>query len=332
MNPEIEKLIKMALADGQITDKEREIILRKAEKIGLDVDEVEMYLEGSLASNMPNNSSKIIQETNVNLESKPLISEIANTRNFTPKIVKPIEPALLNHENELKLKISELSDSKKVLFDNLENLIKAIKVPHGDLDIKKRDVDKKIYLLQNEFDENSKKYIGEFISEINNSISKKYGPSNLIFKNPEQFIGLDVNEIKSLINKDGLWDSSELTIKRRKYYKLYINLIYAYVFFIVIMFFVVDSSDEMGILLCISFFVIGFLYKMVDKYNTLIEDNKMNFTDENINSIVTKIRKNYNSKFEQLVTLKSQINDLKISQNKLKLKDISEYEIFLSTK
>ena len=32
MNPEIEKLIKMALADGQITDKEREIILRKAEK------------------------------------------------------------------------------------------------------------------------------------------------------------------------------------------------------------------------------------------------------------------------------------------------------------
>lgn len=46
MNPEIEKLIEMALADGRVTDKEREIILRKAEKLGLDVDEVEMYLEG----------------------------------------------------------------------------------------------------------------------------------------------------------------------------------------------------------------------------------------------------------------------------------------------
>ncbi len=46
MHLEIEKLIEMALADGQVTEKEREIILRKAEKLGLDVDEVEMYLEG----------------------------------------------------------------------------------------------------------------------------------------------------------------------------------------------------------------------------------------------------------------------------------------------
>jgi uncharacterized membrane protein YebE (DUF533 family) len=48
MNPEIDKLINIALTDGQVTDKEREIILRKAEKLGLDVDEVEMYLESNL--------------------------------------------------------------------------------------------------------------------------------------------------------------------------------------------------------------------------------------------------------------------------------------------
>ena len=50
MHPEIDKLIEMSLADGQVSDKEREIILRKAEKLGLDVDEVEMYLEGRLGS------------------------------------------------------------------------------------------------------------------------------------------------------------------------------------------------------------------------------------------------------------------------------------------
>jgi len=32
MHPEIENLIIMVLADGQLTNKEREIILRKAEK------------------------------------------------------------------------------------------------------------------------------------------------------------------------------------------------------------------------------------------------------------------------------------------------------------
>ena len=49
-HPEIEKLIKIGLVDGHVTDKEREIILRKAEKLGLDIDEVEMYLESNFGS------------------------------------------------------------------------------------------------------------------------------------------------------------------------------------------------------------------------------------------------------------------------------------------
>ena len=49
MNSEIENLINMALADGEVTEKERGIILRKAEEIGLDRDEVEMILDGKIA-------------------------------------------------------------------------------------------------------------------------------------------------------------------------------------------------------------------------------------------------------------------------------------------
>ena len=45
MNPEIENLINMALADGEVTEKERAIILRKAESLGIDKDEVEMILD-----------------------------------------------------------------------------------------------------------------------------------------------------------------------------------------------------------------------------------------------------------------------------------------------
>jgi hypothetical protein len=40
MNPEIEKLIELSLVDGEITDKEKSIILKKAEKFGEDPDEV----------------------------------------------------------------------------------------------------------------------------------------------------------------------------------------------------------------------------------------------------------------------------------------------------
>ena len=49
MNPEIEKLIDFALADGVISVKEREIIRMKAEKLGEDPDEVEMILDAKLA-------------------------------------------------------------------------------------------------------------------------------------------------------------------------------------------------------------------------------------------------------------------------------------------
>jgi len=49
MNLEIEKLIDIALADGEVTEKERAIILRKAEYLGEDKDEVEMILDGKIA-------------------------------------------------------------------------------------------------------------------------------------------------------------------------------------------------------------------------------------------------------------------------------------------
>lgn len=49
MHPDLENLINIALADGELTEKKREIIIRKADALGEDKDEVEMILEGKLA-------------------------------------------------------------------------------------------------------------------------------------------------------------------------------------------------------------------------------------------------------------------------------------------
>jgi hypothetical protein len=49
MHPEIENLINMALADDEVTEKERNIILKKAVALGLDQDEVGMILDGKIA-------------------------------------------------------------------------------------------------------------------------------------------------------------------------------------------------------------------------------------------------------------------------------------------
>lgn len=42
---EIEKLIELALADGEITEKEKQILFKRAEVEGIDLDEFEMVLE-----------------------------------------------------------------------------------------------------------------------------------------------------------------------------------------------------------------------------------------------------------------------------------------------
>ena len=48
LTPELEQLIKYALEDGVLTDKERSVLMRKAQAAGADLDEFEMILEAKL--------------------------------------------------------------------------------------------------------------------------------------------------------------------------------------------------------------------------------------------------------------------------------------------
>jgi len=47
-NDQIENLINLALADGELTEKEKQILFRKAEAAGIDLDEFEMVLDAKL--------------------------------------------------------------------------------------------------------------------------------------------------------------------------------------------------------------------------------------------------------------------------------------------
>lgn len=48
LTPELEQLIQYALEDGVLTDKERAVLMKKAEAVGADLDEFEMILEAKL--------------------------------------------------------------------------------------------------------------------------------------------------------------------------------------------------------------------------------------------------------------------------------------------
>lgn len=49
-DPQLEKLVDMALEDGVITEKEKDILMKRAKSLGIDLDEFEMYLDSRLAS------------------------------------------------------------------------------------------------------------------------------------------------------------------------------------------------------------------------------------------------------------------------------------------
>lgn len=42
---ELDELIKEYLTDGIITSKERQVLLKKAQQMGLDVDEIDLYID-----------------------------------------------------------------------------------------------------------------------------------------------------------------------------------------------------------------------------------------------------------------------------------------------
>ena len=75
MHPEIENLINMALADGEVTEKERAVILRKAEALSEDKDEIEMILEGTIALYNKQKNSLNLQIERVNTSKEGVVKK-----------------------------------------------------------------------------------------------------------------------------------------------------------------------------------------------------------------------------------------------------------------
>lgn len=48
LTPELEQLVEFALEDGELTEKERSVLMKKAQEAGMDLDEFEMFLNAKL--------------------------------------------------------------------------------------------------------------------------------------------------------------------------------------------------------------------------------------------------------------------------------------------
>lgn len=313
MHPEIDKLIEMALTDGQVTDKEREIILRKAEKLGLDVDEVEMVIEGKL--NSPNT---ILVKNTI-----PEKDDISSVRNYIPRKAIHVEFSPLNKENEIKLRIAKLQMIEMIFIHKLKNVFLVVNKDFDEITSYKQE----LYLISDNLNKKLKLLNDEvtrkIVDKINLSISDNFGKTSLIIDNPTRLIGLNTQEMSKLISNEGTWDVSLLNRKRMKY-KLYSIL--GIIGSVIIMYSeVVEYSTDLisfqSILILVLFICIGYLGYV----NKQLKEQVMNFNSNDIEIVISEVLKNFNNEIDTIRKIKDEINKLEKILKKIESKSISQY-------
>lgn len=130
MHPEIENLIDMALADGEVTGKERAIILRKADSLGEDKDEVEMILDGKIAllrKEQNSTQSNLSSKSNKEGDLKKCPSCGAPVQSFATKCLDcGHEFRNIDSSNSIKKFFKMLNDLESTSKEDTDNPLKAI--------------------------------------------------------------------------------------------------------------------------------------------------------------------------------------------------------------
>lgn len=110
-NEKLEALISAALADGVLTEKEKQVLLKKAEAMGIDLDEFEMVLEGRLAKCQKEKAEKEPQSAKPTQKKKAIPQELDDLiqEYLTDGIISAKErQVLLNKAMSLGLNVDEV--------------------------------------------------------------------------------------------------------------------------------------------------------------------------------------------------------------------------------
>ena len=179
MNKEFIELLKVALTDGVITPAERQVLLKKAQSLGVDIDEADMYISAE------------IQKLEMQLEAtkkKELGRACPNCGTSIPQLASKCpacgEPITAEASKELK-----------VVLNNLESALVLLK-SGKDVDKSRAEVERYIREAKLYHDNNAK--INMLVDEVKKEMlivaerAKKEKWFKYTIKNPWFWIGLGV--------------------------------------------------------------------------------------------------------------------------------------------
>ncbi len=135
MHPDLEKFVDMALDDGILTDKEREILFRKAEKLGEDLDEFEMELEFRLGKIDKGNKKELLEK-----EESSVVDEFP-FKSFIDKLHE-IDDLIANPDKN-KPKTDNLFGTVNNLMEESNFLTSGVKASKDLREYEKKNIEKK---------------------------------------------------------------------------------------------------------------------------------------------------------------------------------------------
>ena len=154
---ELDELIKEYLTDGVITSKERQVLLKKAQQMGLDVDEIDLYIDAQ--------QQKVDQAVE---------TAKRNARGKTCPFCGAVIPLLADKCPECGKNITpEASKELEEIFDNLENALVEFKLGK-DIGKNKANVERYVRKARTYYENNPKvqKLLAEIEEEKENAVNE----------------------------------------------------------------------------------------------------------------------------------------------------------------
>jgi ribosomal protein L32E len=309
MHPDLEKLIRLALSDGIISEKEREIILGKADELGVDKYEASMYIEMCLSDSHQNETklraSKTIKHTK---------------RDFTPKAVKHLKPAKLIREAQLTAEIKELEESDNELKKEAARIEKKLASQRKEL--KHYVIKDELSTLKNTLATKKYSYVQNLLAKANPILKREL---QFELRNEERVIKeiIKINPF-SVSSETSYWLVEKLEGKTiwndcKSKYICYINIITFGLFGL----FVVIMLQDNDLVKAVSLLAIGIIMFLLVVIRFRIDASKGEGVKERLGKINNN-KKNYlrsdlreidhelNEEYTEIQKLEIQLRELKL--------------------
>lgn len=118
-NEQFERLIDFALKDGILTDKEREVIMKKAQSLGIDVDEAELILEAKLID--LNNGENKAHNTEHNYETSTIGNYQKEYNRIKNQNFKPIQEVVFLTGRRTKYDNDDREEYTRIETERIKN-------------------------------------------------------------------------------------------------------------------------------------------------------------------------------------------------------------------